>query len=149
MNEQNTLPVAYTIFCDDLRQEVGNKVSYMGVYQGMMFVEAFPFVLPKLCAAVTLRVPMDERPKTLVFRMFLDELVIAERSFEKLLTSFNQDSAEPDHNALYMTALFQFTPFAVELPTRLKSRVYYDEQELKAGALNIRLSPRSGDIVTT
>ncbi len=63
MNQQDELPIAYTIFCDDLRQEVGNKVSYMGVYQGMMFVPAFPVALPKLCAAVTARFPRELRAR--------------------------------------------------------------------------------------
>lgn len=147
MNEQNALPVAYTIFCDDLRQEVGNKVSYMGAYQGMMFVEAFPFVLPKLCVAVTLRLPLDKRPKTLVFRMYMQDTVIAERSFDTTLIA-NQAAAEPNHDAAYTTVFFQFMPFAAEAPTRLKSRVYLDDQELKAGALNIRTMPRSDDSPT-
>lgn len=38
----------HTIFCDDIRREVGEKASYIGVYTGHMFVLGnFPFVLPK------------------------------------------------------------------------------------------------------
>ncbi|HEY4369127.1 MAG TPA: hypothetical protein VGN07_17970 [Steroidobacteraceae bacterium] len=143
MTDQNTSPVVYTIFCDDLRQEVGNKVSYMGVYQGILYVEAFPVFLPKLCAAVTLRVLMDRRPKRLLFRMLMEDTVIAERAFDTQLMAQDQTAVDTNHDAIYATALFQFTPFAAEAPARLKSRVYFDDQELKAGALNIRMLPKA------
>jgi len=38
----------HTIFCDDIRQEAGNKASYMGVYTGHLFIQGeFPLFLPK------------------------------------------------------------------------------------------------------
>src|ERR1700675_16626 len=44
----------YTIFCDDIRQEIGGKFTYVGVYSGFMFIQpSFPVVLPKLCLAIT------------------------------------------------------------------------------------------------
>jgi len=32
-NTDQKLELAYTLFCDDVRLEVGNKLSYMGVFQ--------------------------------------------------------------------------------------------------------------------
>src|SRR5687768_9520791 len=110
MNEENTAPVAYTIFCDDLRQEVGNKVSYMGAYQGMMFVRSFPVLLPKLCAAVTVRLPVTWRPRPIVFKLLMEESTLAERSVDT--QSMPRDQAfDQDHDAIYVTAFFQITPF--------------------------------------
>ncbi len=40
------LKLVYTIFCDDVRLEVGNKLSLMGVFQNMM-VEKLPVSLMK------------------------------------------------------------------------------------------------------
>ena len=37
------------IICDDIRAEVGNKVSLMGVYAKDIFVPKFPYTFPKLC----------------------------------------------------------------------------------------------------
>ena len=38
----------HTIFCDDIRREVGEKASYIGVYTGHMLVPGnFPLLLPK------------------------------------------------------------------------------------------------------
>jgi hypothetical protein len=40
------LELVYTIFCDDVRLEVGNKLSYMGVFKNIM-VEQLPVSLFK------------------------------------------------------------------------------------------------------
>ena len=34
--EDQKLELAYTLFCDDVRLEVGNKLSYMGVFQNII-----------------------------------------------------------------------------------------------------------------
>ena len=45
--EDQRLELAYTLFCDDVRLEVGNKLSYMGVFQNII-VPQLPVWLPKL-----------------------------------------------------------------------------------------------------
>ena len=40
------------IFCDDIREEVGNKLSFMGVYSADLTVPVLPIVLNKLCIVV-------------------------------------------------------------------------------------------------
>jgi hypothetical protein len=42
-----------TILCDDIRQEIGNKVSLMGIYGKDVLVAGIPFVFSKLCLWVT------------------------------------------------------------------------------------------------
>lgn len=39
--------IVYQIFCDDVRLEIGNKLSLMGVFQEV-FVQQLPVVLPKM-----------------------------------------------------------------------------------------------------
>ena len=41
----------FTTFCDDIRQEIGGKLSYMGVYSSDLYVGGFPITLPKFCVA--------------------------------------------------------------------------------------------------
>jgi hypothetical protein len=45
--QEQKLELVYTLFCDDVRLEVGNKLSYMGVFQSIM-VPQLPVWLPKL-----------------------------------------------------------------------------------------------------
>ena len=44
---EEQLELLYTLFCDDVRLEVGNKLSYMGVFQSII-VPQLPVWLPKL-----------------------------------------------------------------------------------------------------
>src|SRR5438105_15245604 len=46
-NQNRKLELVYTLFCDDVRLEVGNKLSYMGVFQNIV-VPQLPVWLPKL-----------------------------------------------------------------------------------------------------
>jgi hypothetical protein len=44
---ESKLKLGYTLLCDDVRLEVGNKLSYMGVFQSII-VPQLPVWLPKL-----------------------------------------------------------------------------------------------------
>jgi hypothetical protein len=48
---------AFTLFCDDVRQEIGGKLSAMGVYQGFMGIVADEVLLPKLVAWTAFQMP--------------------------------------------------------------------------------------------
>lgn len=41
---------AFTLFCDDLRQEAGGKLSAMGIYHGFMGIRGNEVLLPKFVA---------------------------------------------------------------------------------------------------
>jgi len=45
-SEQKNLNLLYTLFCDDVRLEAGNKLSFMGVFQNIM-VQQLPVSLIK------------------------------------------------------------------------------------------------------
>ena len=44
--EKSKLELIYTLFCDDVRLEAGNKLSFMGVFQNIM-VQQLPVLLIK------------------------------------------------------------------------------------------------------
>ena len=46
INKGSKLELLYTMFCDDVRLEVGNKLSFMGVFQNIM-VQQLPVSLIK------------------------------------------------------------------------------------------------------
>ena len=39
----------YLHICDDVRNEVGGKISMMGIYEKTLIVPSVPFIFPKLC----------------------------------------------------------------------------------------------------
>jgi len=45
----------YAIICDDIRHEMGDKFSLIGIYGADVYVAQLPFLFPKLCVAVSYR----------------------------------------------------------------------------------------------
>lgn len=42
------------ILCDDVREEIGNKISLMGIYDDNIVLPVLPAVLPKLCIYINM-----------------------------------------------------------------------------------------------
>jgi hypothetical protein len=53
---------AFTILCDDIRTEVGNKISLMGVYGKEVIVPEIPYVFTKICLLVMVKHLINELP---------------------------------------------------------------------------------------
>ena len=64
-------------FCDDFRQEIGNKFSLMGCYGTDLYVPQFPITLPKLCVFVYVRTPKENPFGTLTLRVMRAEQALA------------------------------------------------------------------------
>lgn len=47
--------LTYGFACDDIRPEIGNKRSFVGVYTGNIIVPALPHTFPKLCFHLVFR----------------------------------------------------------------------------------------------
>ena len=63
-------PYGYTIFCDDIRQEVGGKVSLVGVYRHVLFIRGdFPFTLPKFAMSIVYTELQSECPPKVELRV--------------------------------------------------------------------------------
>lgn len=59
----------HAIWCDDIRQEIGNKPSLMGVYTGSLVAPALPAVLPRLAVWVSIYTPITQPFESLSVRI--------------------------------------------------------------------------------
>jgi hypothetical protein len=57
-------PVAFLLFCDDIRREDSGKLIMVGVYQSEMVFPELPATLPQLNVLINLREPKDKMSKT-------------------------------------------------------------------------------------
>jgi hypothetical protein len=135
---------AYSQFCDDLRFEVGNKISLMGIYTGQMFVEQVPITLPKLCVTVTLVVPKNHASVPLAAKLFYQGDVvgsqqIASDMLEQIKGQFTTDPREDRPENIAVTFNFLLTPFNIGSTTPLSAVAYFGDEEWPAGRLDIRL----------
>lgn len=136
-----------TIFCDDIRHEMGGKVSYIGVYSGGLFVPSFPVILPKLCLSVKVVTSADEPLNTLTLRVLKDDetlqkIVLDERQLAAASESpeemSDEDLVERIHVAQFMLV---FSPLQLDGPCVLRVRVQTEDGELWGVALKVGKAP--------
>jgi hypothetical protein len=141
----------YTIFCDDIRVEIGNKITYVGSYSGRMVVHGqFPVVIPKLCLAViyfqrrskvilpvriNILLPGDteERP-SIHAEMPEDASRQAIESARELAERMGTEASSS-----YTTALMQFalSPLSLLQPGLMKVRAVRGEDLVRLGSMEI------------
>jgi hypothetical protein len=70
-----------TIFCDEIRYEIGDKISYIGVYSGRLFVDSFPVTLSQLCLKINILTPSNRPVRQLEISVFRDDIALVMGSF--------------------------------------------------------------------
>lgn len=118
-------------FCDDVRQEIGNKFSLMGCYGTDLYVPTFPITLPKLCAFVHVRTPREQPFQRLTLRLVrggetLSELVA---NPDKLNAGETPDWAR----WLSMTGILAVAPFHASGACRLQVLAETESETLESG----------------
>ena len=133
-------PFMWATFCDDVRQEVGNKLSYLGVYGPNLIVQSYPTTLVKLCCVMSVRLPAGAAPKQVVFRLLKDDETLYETDlspsdFKDATVASAESGAEL--LALTISSAAQIVGFPVTQRCFLKARAIVDGKELRGGALEL------------
>jgi hypothetical protein len=137
----------YSIFCDDIRNEAGGKLSFIGCYNGVIFIaDPFPLVLPKLCVHVHILSPASRPFNSIVVRCYLpgDDKPFSEEPIEtpqrhdqaELVANLKTDTGAP----LFIVAATSliFGPLKLRGPGLMRVRaVIDDDHELRLGSLRI------------
>ena len=131
-----------SIFCDDIRHELGNKQSYMGVYFGSMQLPNFPIILPRLCITLAIQTPKERPFKKLHIKILKDQSVLREALIpDEALEESDPRTGPPDPDRndriFVFNAAFAFSPFPIDEPTTIRIRVQTEDEELKAPGLRI------------
>ena len=137
----------YSIFCDDIRNEAGGKLSFIGCYNGVIFISGqFPLVLPKLCVHTHVFSPASKPFNSIVVRCYLpgDDTPFSEEAIEtprrseqsELVANLKTNTDAP----LFIVAATSliFTPLELKSAGLLRVRALIDAgQELRLGSLRI------------
>ncbi len=135
------------IYCDDVRQEAGNKVSYMGTYTGMMFVPSFPAVIPKLVVVIHVLTPIDNPFKRLTIKLMKNDESLGETEIpgEALETLRTQSAVQMgdlgEDVSIGLSMIFTMLSLSVAEASKIRIRVQTESEELKGPALVIRDIP--------
>jgi len=134
-----------TIFCDDIRQEVGGKLSLMGVYSGVMFLQALPATLPKLCVSLTALTSTECPFQKISFKILKGDDLLVENDLDAnqlIESSKNQDGSMDDgkDKIQLINMALVFSPLNIEEECVIRVRVYADGEELRGPGLTIKLA---------
>ncbi len=135
---------AHATFCDDIRHEMGGKLTLVGVYASDLLVPKFPCVLPKLCLVLNILTSAREPFQLLKIRVLKDEEVLAEgelmmQDWAALAAGAIPDDGETDEEErrLGLTAHFVFSPLKLDTPASIRVRIETEDGELKANGLRV------------
>ncbi|ENO90436.1 hypothetical protein [Thauera linaloolentis] len=134
------------VYCDDIRTELGNKHSLMGVYLGDMFIDVMPVVLPKLCAWVNVVTPLERPFSRLRVRVFHNDAAIIDSG--ELTKDGGQlefgdgldDSIKGEDGQHFMAVNFVFalSPFAIDSESSLVVVAETEDGDMKSRRLRIK-----------
>lgn len=132
--------IAVALFCDDVRQEQGNKYSLMGCYGDELIIERLPALLPRLGVQLRAITPTDRPFKKLVFRAFLNDELLAEIDVpkEQLTAAMELVASKEDAQRLTVMAIMGFSPLPISEDSKLRIEAETEDEILRGGALKIK-----------
>jgi hypothetical protein len=136
----------HIIYCDDVRLEVGNKQSLMGIYASELWVSDCPVMLPKICIVVNVSTPVDQPFKKLILRITKDDEVLIEAPLigdqqQDIQQGFIENGNEQDDpdRRIAIVGTFVLSPFNIEKNSVLRVLADTEIGELKGSPLKIKI----------
>lgn len=138
-------------FCDDVRNEVGNKTTLVGVYPyGLDVVSpnGEPVILPRLCAVMTAQTASERPFKSLTFRLLRDDEVMQDLVVPPEALNATSANSDPGKSAAgIFGAVMIMQPFAIHGSGVLRVMAITESEELVTAGLRINFhapaSPRN------
>lgn len=146
---------AFCLFCDDIRPEVGNKFSYMGVYRrDMVFPPGAPLnspiYVPKFGIVAWVTSDIDDRPKHIKFRVFVPpgktEIQTSEIEVDQIE---NKTSIEPGSLKYTVSSFIPIIGLMLQTSGFIEVTAEVDGEEMRAGRLKIVIPDRPSSDQTT
>ena len=130
----------HTMYCDDVRQEVGGKMTFVGAYQNQMLADQpGDLVLPKLCIVLTIQTPSDQPFQKLNVRLFRDDEVLQEMELPVLLENLTNVTNGKPANFHVMGVIMTLHGMRFEKDATLRVRVQTESEELSAMGFQVVL----------
>lgn len=136
---------AFSLYCDDVRQENSGKSIFVGTYNSVMYVSDFPAILPTFFIVTTAWAAHSRPFEKLIFRVILDDVVLSEQAMdirEAQAEFFTVPGSESTDRNSSLRQLIQrvarFSPFVLEKECILRVRIETEDGELRTSGLAIK-----------
>jgi hypothetical protein len=143
-----------TVFCEDIRDELSGKKTYVGVFSSELIINGpLPALLPQFAFAITLLEPLSDTNTPLNIKIMVpggnkDEVAI---DIDLPVERHGQsETRELDPSAEYLGSLmtFKVSPLILTNEGYIRVRAYKDEKEIKLGSLKVRVADIASVSVT-
>lgn len=128
-----------TVFCDDIRFEIGGKTSLMGCFGSEMRVFGqVPLMLSSFAAFASVRIPQSIKFEKLTI-LIIAELAGAPKELAKFEIPFGKQQKDQIEAGQILSAdvPFRLAPLLVEGEGFIRCRAYVDDLEVKLGSLRV------------
>lgn len=127
-------------FCDDIRHEIGGKITLVGCYGDEMIIDKLPAVLPKLCAQIIVFTPADRPFEKLLLRATIngDTLAELEMPIQAMSESFQKKRSSSELGRLSAMAVMVFSPLPVNEPCSVRIEAETEGGTILGSSLRIR-----------
>ena len=141
-------PYGYTIFCDDIRMEVGNKPSFIGIYSDSVNVnKIFPATLAKFALAVFYYERPGESTEPVRLSIFFPgdaddaPTINADIPIEQMRSRSPPWDVKGEDPVIGVIMHVIVAPFKIEKEGFIKARAYRGDLEIKLGAIHVSGEP--------
>ena len=144
MNENNRelldLRLVVGQFCDDIRLEVGHKLSFIGCYNDEMIVQSFPATLPKLAVQAKALTPLRCPFKRLTFKLNLQSNTVAQLDADvAALSQVNERASQgSDTRWIWISAVMVVSPLVVTEAGELTLTAETESGPVRGSILRVR-----------
>lgn len=134
-----------TVFCDDIRNELGGKHTCVGAYGSEMPLIEIPALLPKMGFAVQVVLGASVKLERVLAKVYFPgnsinnpeiELPIPIESVSVLRHGKTEDADIPPHSKFLMYIML--SPVEIRSEGNIKVRVDINESTVKCGVLRVR-----------
>ena len=138
----------FAAFCDDIRFEVGGKITLVGMYGADMYLPEFPYFIPKLGVSTIINSPIGQVPKSLSIKIEKGDEVLMEFELgtaEQIKAAISQSPSRSDmHDLPTRSTYFSHIitpPITIAQPCTLRAIAVVDGEAYMAGKLHIGKMP--------
>lgn len=123
----------YSLACDDIREEVGNKLSFMGVYGKNIVIPKTPFVFPQICVAIFCK----DLSGGDIF-----SIKAVDPSGKEIGKLINGNISKDTKGYVDMTLFAKFTPVKISKEGSLRLEIRFNDDESTKTEIEIPVSIR-------
>lgn len=136
----------FCTFADDIRQEVGGKFTYVGVYQGggLLVHGDLPIVMPRLAIIASLFCPANKSVKSIkILIKFNDDLILPELDVPADVVNALVERSNSDINSAGggMQFVQVIEPLNITSPGQIKCHALVDGELVRGNCLDVQVMP--------